>query len=69
MVKWRSIGSEIVGVSKDGGLRKVPKVLYHDTPTKYLLMYMKLNQRKFLIHNFITHWQDEQFKTLFATCC
>lgn len=54
MVKWCSIGSEVVGVSRDGGPRKVPKVLYHDTPTKDLLIYMKPNQRKFLIHNFIT---------------
>jgi len=31
MVKWCSIGSEVVGVSEYGGLRKVLKVPYHDT--------------------------------------
>jgi hypothetical protein len=60
--------SEVVGVSRDGGPRKVPKVLYYDTPIRNLLICMKPKLRKFLIHNFITHWQDEQFKTLLTTC-
>jgi hypothetical protein len=53
LVKWRNIGNEIMGISKDGGLKKVPKVLYHDTLAKDLVKYMKPKLRKFLIHNFI----------------
>jgi hypothetical protein len=45
----------------------VPKVLYNDTHARNLLIYMKPKLRKFFIHNFITHWQDEQFKILLAT--
>jgi hypothetical protein len=68
LVKWRNVGSQVVGVSRDGGRRKVPKVLYHDTPVKDLLIYMKPKPRNFFIQNFNTHWQDEQFKTLFVAC-
>jgi hypothetical protein len=54
LVKWWSIGNEIVGVSKNGGSKKVPKVLYHDTLAKDLVTYMKAKLTKFLIHNFIS---------------
>jgi hypothetical protein len=37
LVKWHNIGNEIVGISKDGGLKKVRKVLNHDTPAKDLV--------------------------------
>jgi len=40
LVKWHSIGNEIMGVSKDGSPKKVPKVLHHDTPAKDLVKYM-----------------------------
>jgi hypothetical protein len=53
LVKWRSIGNEVVGIAKDGGLKKMPKVLYHDTLARDLVKYMKLKLKKFLIHNFI----------------
>ncbi len=59
LVKWRSSGNEIVGVSKDGGPKKVLKVLYHDTHAINLVKYMKPKLKKFLIHNFINQWQDE----------
>ncbi len=41
LVKWRSIGNQVVGIPKYGGLNKVPKVLYHDTYARDLVKYMK----------------------------
>jgi hypothetical protein len=59
LVKWHSISSGVVGVSKNKGPKKVLKVLYHDTPAKDLVRYMKPKLKKFLIDNFISQWQDE----------
>ncbi len=53
LVKWCIIGNEIVEISKDGGFKKVPKVLYHETPAKDLVKYLKPKLKKFLTHNFI----------------
>jgi hypothetical protein len=64
LVKWRRITQVVVGKSKDGSDKKSPKVEYMETPPSVMIEYMKPKLRYFVTHNFISQWQELQFKNL-----
>ena len=65
LVKWKSIGSEIVGYNEDGLPKKAPSVQYRETKPTELFEYLKPRLTAFVVHNYIATWQDYQFKELF----
>jgi hypothetical protein len=54
LVKWRSIGYDVVGHTLDGKEKKVPKVFYHDTPPRKLVSYLKMGLQFVVTHNFVS---------------
>jgi hypothetical protein len=54
LVKWRNISYDVVGHTLNGKEKKVPKVLYHDTPPRKLVSYLKLSLQFVVTHNFVS---------------
>jgi hypothetical protein len=67
LVKWKSIGSEVVGYTEEGLPKKAPAVQYRLTKASELFQYLKPRLEAFLVHNYIATWQDLQFKELFSS--
>jgi hypothetical protein len=61
-IHWRNIGYEVVGHNEDGRDKKASRVEYHDTHPSELFEYLKPCLKDFVFHNFISRWQDIQFK-------
>jgi len=64
-VKWKSIGSKIVGYTDEGLPKKAPSVQYRETKLSELFEYLKPYLEAFVVHNYMAMWQDYQFKELF----
>lgn len=62
IIHKQNIGYKIVGQIKDGRDQKASKVEYHDTHSSELIQYLKPHLKAFVFHNFISRWQDVQFK-------
>lgn len=67
LVKWKSIGSEIVGYSEEGLPKKAPCVQHRETKPIELFEYLEPRLKSFVVHNYIATWQDYQFKELFSS--
>jgi hypothetical protein len=63
-MQWHSIGHEVVGKTIDGRDKKVSRFMYNDTRLLQLIDYLKLHLSNFVVHNFIVHWQEKEFKRL-----
>jgi hypothetical protein len=55
----------VVGRTIDGGDKKVRKVMYNGIRHVQLIDYLKPHLSKFVVHNFIAHWQEKEFKGFF----
>ncbi len=64
LVKWKSIGYDVVGQTFNGRNKKAPKVLYNETPPRELISYFKPRLQSFVTHNFIAKWQEHHFKLI-----
>lgn len=63
VIHWQNIRQEVVGQNEDGNQdMKASKVEYHDTHPSELIKYLKPHLKAFVLHNFISRWQDVQFK-------
>jgi hypothetical protein len=62
LVKWKSIGSEVVGQGDDGKDKKAPKVMYNETVPEEFFQYLKPKLKAFVRHNYFTQWQNQQFQ-------
>jgi hypothetical protein len=51
-VKWKSIGSEVVGQGDDGKDKKAPKVMYNETVPEEFFQYLKPKLKVFVRHNY-----------------
>jgi hypothetical protein len=60
--QWRSVGHEVAGKFFEGWEKKVSRLLYNDTTPFELIKYLKPRLSKFVVHNFISHWQENMFK-------
>ncbi len=58
IIHQRNIGYKVVGQIKDGRDRKASRVRYHDTHPNELIQYLKPHLKVFVLHNFISRWQD-----------
>lgn len=61
-VKWRRISHVVVGKTKDGNDKKVPQVEYMESTPRDFIEYLKPKLKEFITHNFVSNWQETQFK-------
>ena len=64
LIKWRSIGQEVVGYTDEGKEKKAACVEYHETQPRALLDYLKPRLKTFIAHNYFATWQEAQFQDL-----
>lgn len=62
MTQWWSIGHEVVGKTANGQDKKVGRMMYNDTRPVEFIEYLKLCLLEFVVHNFVAHWQEKEFK-------
>jgi hypothetical protein len=62
MIKWKSIGSEVVAQTEEGKERKVLTVCYNETCFMDYLRYLQPHLNAFVLPNYLACWQDVQFK-------
>jgi hypothetical protein len=67
LVKWISIGYDVVVQTFNGKNKKAPKVLYNETFPRELISYLKPRLQSFVTHNFIAKWQEHHFKLILMT--
>jgi hypothetical protein len=58
-MQWCSNGHEVVGKTTNGWDKKVRRVMYNDIRHVQLIDYLKPHLSKFVVHNFIAHWQEK----------
>jgi hypothetical protein len=61
-VQWRHIGSEVVGKTRDGRDKKVPRVMFQETVPREMITYLRPKMEEFTVHNFFARWQEKEFK-------
>jgi len=61
-MQWCSNGHEVVGKTTNGWDKKVRRVMYNDIRHVQLIDYLKPHLSKFVVHNFIAHWQEKEFR-------
>jgi hypothetical protein len=64
VVQWQSIGYEVVGQYPNEQEKKVPRIKYNESNPTELVDYLKPKLQSFIKHNYVAHWQDNQFKEL-----
>jgi len=52
----------MVGRIVDGEDKKVGRMMYNDTRLVELIEYLKPCFLEFVVHNFVAHWQEKEFK-------
>jgi hypothetical protein len=62
LIKWKSIGYEVVGKTNEGREKKAHKLKYHLTLSRVLLENLYPCFLKKLLHNYVSRWHDLQFK-------
>jgi hypothetical protein len=58
VIRWQNIGYKVVGQNEDCKDKKASKVEYHDIHPSELIEYLKPHLKAFVLHNFISRWQD-----------
>ena len=66
-VKWKRYGYKVVGTIVEGHPRKATILEYRETKPSELIDYLKPKLQAFVLHNYISSWQDFQFKELFTS--
>jgi hypothetical protein len=56
MVKWKSIGYKIIGMTEEGNPQKASVLEYRETLPRELIEYLKPKLRAFVLHNYIASW-------------
>jgi hypothetical protein len=56
VIKWKSIGYEIIGHGEDGRDKKAPKVMYNKIAAREFFQYLKPKLKAFIRHNYFTQW-------------
>jgi hypothetical protein len=56
LVKWKSIGYKVVGMTKDKNPRKAATLEYRKTTPLELISYLKPKVKAFVLHNYIASW-------------
>jgi hypothetical protein len=51
---------------EEGKEKKTSKGEYNETPPHDLIQYLKVCLKEFVLHNYIAHWQDVQFKEVLS---
>lgn len=64
MIKWKSIGQEVVGYTEEGKEKKAACVEYHETQPHALIDYLKPCLKTFILHNYFASRQEAQFQDL-----
>jgi hypothetical protein len=64
VIKWKNIGYDVVGQTPEGKEKKTLKVFYHETPFRELISNLKPRLQSFMTHNFVSKWQEHQFKSI-----
>jgi hypothetical protein len=67
VIKWKNIGYDVVGQTPEGKEKKTLKVFYHETPLRELISNLKPRLQSFMTHNFVSKWQEHQFKSILGT--
>ena len=60
IVKWRCFRSEVIGTTDSGQPLKKIKEVYMETSAREFLEFLRPKLTKFVSHNFVANWQDEQ---------
>ncbi len=58
LVQWKNIKYEVVGKTDDGKDKKPHTLEYHESHHVTLLEYLKPHLKEFILHNYITQWQE-----------
>ena len=58
LVKWHRITQVVLGKKNDGLDKKGPKVEFMETRPSVMIEYLKAKFQEFVIHNFISQWQE-----------
>jgi hypothetical protein len=66
LVSWKSIGYEVVGFINEGKEKKASKLEYKETLAHDFIQYMKPRLKEFVLHNYITRWQDSRFRKVLS---
>jgi hypothetical protein len=65
LVKWKCFEYNVVGVHEDSGRpKKCIKEAFKETTPGEFIMYLKPKIERFVTHNFIANWQDDQCKKM-----
>jgi hypothetical protein len=62
LIEQKSIRYEVVGKINEGGEKKAQKLEYHLIMLKELLEFLYPHLKEFVLHNYVSRWQDLQFK-------
>jgi len=62
LIEWKNIGYEVVRKINEGGEKEAQKLAYHLTLLKELLEYLYPHLKEFVLHNYVSRWQDLQFR-------
>ncbi len=62
LVQWRYIRYAAIGRNNVGQEKKVSMVEYKDTPPNELITYLKPQLGDFIVHNYVSQWQEKEFK-------
>jgi hypothetical protein len=60
VLTWRCFCSEAIGTTNNGQQKKKIKEVFMQISTKELLEYLQPKLTRFIAHNFVARWQDNQ---------
>jgi hypothetical protein len=60
LVKWRCFQSEVIGTADDGQAKKKIKEVFMETSAREFVEFLQPKLAKFVSHNFVARWQDQQ---------
>jgi len=58
LIKWKNIGYEVVGKTYERRNKKAQKLEYHFTLLRELLKYFYPRLKEFVLHNYVSRWQN-----------
>ena len=63
LIKWRRVAYIEVEKTRADLVKKVPQLQYMETPPRALIDYLKLKLVEYIVLNFISKWQEKEFKS------
>ena len=62
LIKWRRLVYVEVEKTRAGLVKTVLQLQYMETPPRVLIDYLKPRLVEYIVHNFISKWQEKEFK-------